>query len=325
LDNGISPDGKPVVIKAGVLLSGTLNKAAMGSACGSLIHHIWKDYGEERACWFVSMYQIMINFWLEHEGFSIGLEDCVPKNKQLIESEMQKAFLRAQAILTSEPDKDIKEQRVMFELNQATSIGQKYAKEALSSTNNLVSMIRSGSKGDWLNITQITGVIGQQFVSAQRIQKTFSGRTLPHYPKNGVLVTDSDTISENANINEVIELFKSRGFVINSFYGGISPAEFFYHAGGGREGLIDSSLSTATTGYSQRRIVKKLEDFVTSYANTVVNCSDHVIQFNYGGDNMDASRLINVSENSAERIMSFVHVKHVVERLNTQYELENIG
>lgn len=321
LHNGMAPDGKPVMIKSGVMFTGTLNKAAMGSACGSLIHHMWKDYGEEKACWFVSMYQIMINFWLCHEGFSIGLEDCIPKNTDLIDNEIRKAFLRAQAILTSEKDEEIKENRVVEELHKATGIGQKYAKDALGATNNLVSMIRSGSKGDWLNITQITGVIGQQFVASKRIEKTFGGRTLPYYPKNGVLLTDSDKISEEADIDAVIELFNSRGFVLNNFYKGIRPQEFIFHAGGGRVGLIDSSLSTASSGYTQRKLVKYQESLTTTYVNTVVQCNDQIIQFDYGGDNCDASRLINVSTNTVDKEMSFIHVAHTVDRLNSQVEL----
>jgi DNA-directed RNA polymerase II subunit RPB1 len=324
LDNSMSPDGKPVCIKAGVMLSGTLNKAAMGSACGSLIHHIYKDYGEEKAMWFVSMYQILISFWLQHEGFSIGLEDCIPSNKKMIENEMQKAFLRAQAIITTEKDPDIKEMRVIGELNRAAQLGQKHAKEALNATNNLVSMIRSGSKGDWFNITQITGLLGQQFVSGRRIEKTFKGRTLPYYPKNGVLISDGDTVSEDANISEVLEVFKGRGFITNCFYGGITAQEFFFHAGGGREGIIDTAQNTASTGYTQRKIIKMIEEFSVSYANTVVNCGEHVVQFDYGGDNLDAAHLINVSNDSAKKVMSFMHIAHTVDRLNTQVEYNSI-
>jgi DNA-directed RNA polymerase II subunit RPB1 len=320
LNNGICPEGKPVEIREGVMLSGTLNKAAMGSASGSLTHHMWKDYGEDKACWFVSMYQIMINFWFQHEGFSVGLEDCIPENKQVIDDEMQKAFLRAQAILNIENDKDVKEMQIMFELNKATSIGQRHAKAALKPTNNLVSMIRSGSKGDWLNIAQVTGAIGQQYVSAQRIQKNFGGRTLPYFPKSGVRSTDSDVLPEHATIEHVTALFKSRGFVTGSFYHGISPTEFFFHAGGGREGLIDTSLKTGETGYNQRRLIKMMEDFKASYANTIVNSTNNVIQFDYGGDNMDCSHLINISNNSASPQFSFVHVNHLVDRLNVQYE-----
>ena len=291
----------------------------MGSASASLIHHLWKDYGEEVACWFVSMYQISINFWFQHQGFSIGLEDFIPKNKQVIQSEMQKCFLKAHAIMTTEQDIELREIRVMTELNKASTVGQKHAKAALQATNNLVSMIRSGAKGDWLNITQVTGLVGQQYVSAQRIAKVFGNRTLPHFKKQGRLLSDPDELDENAKVEEVSRCFKSRGFVSSNFFEGLDPQEFFFHAAGGREGLIDTGCKTADTGYGQRRLTKMMEDFRASYTGVVTNSINNVIQFDYGGDHLDASHLINVGK-GVDKCMSFVHASHLAQRLNTQYE-----
>ena len=324
IDNGMSPvkvEGKaqPICIKRGVLISGTLDKQAMGSSSASLIHHLWKDYGEETACWFVSMYQICINFWFQHEGFSIGLEDFIPSNKDVVQAEMSKCFVKAHAILLTEPDPELKEIGVMTELNKAATVGQLHAKAALEPTNNLVSMIRSGAKGDWLNITQVTGIVGQQYVSAQRLPKVFGNRTLPHFVKQGTKVNDPDTISEHAKVNEITKLFKSRGFVINSFYKGLAPDEFFFHAAGGREGLIDTGCKTADTGYGQRRLTKMMEDFRASYTGLITNSISNVIQFDYGGDNLDASHLINVGTGH-EKVFSFVHAQHLADRLNAQFE-----
>jgi DNA-directed RNA polymerase II subunit RPB1 len=248
-DTGDIGNPLPIHITQGVLISGTLNKDAMGNASASLIHHLWKDYGQTEACWFVSMFQICINFWFCHEGFSIGLEDCIPSNQDVIDKEVQKSFLKAHAILTTESDKELSEMRIIEELNKAVTIGQRHAKAALQPTNNLVSMIRSGSKGDWMNITQVTGLLGQQNVSAARIAKTYGNRSLPHFLKQGRLVQDPDQISENASVDEVTRLFLSRGFCTSSFYYGLTPIEYFFHAAGGREGLIDTGCKTADTGY----------------------------------------------------------------------------
>jgi hypothetical protein len=38
--------------------------------------------------------------------------------------------------------------------------------------------------------------------------------------------------------------------------------EFFFHAMGGREGLIDTAVKTSSTGYIQRRLVKAMEDLI---------------------------------------------------------------
>ena len=42
----------------------------------------------------------------------------------------------------------------------------------------------------------------------------------------------------------------------NSFYTGMTPTEFFFHTMGGREGLVDTAVKTAETGYMQRRLMK---------------------------------------------------------------------
>ena len=54
----------------------------------------------------------------------------------------------------------------------------------------------------------------------------------------------------------------------NSFYSGLTPMEFFFHTMGGREGLVDSAVKTADTGYMQRRLMKALEDLCISYDGT---------------------------------------------------------
>lgn len=42
----------------------------------------------------------------------------------------------------------------------------------------------------------------------------------------------------------------------NSYLAGLTPSEFYFHAMGGREGLIDTAVKTAETGYIQRRLIK---------------------------------------------------------------------
>jgi hypothetical protein len=47
-----------------------------------------------------------------------------------------------------------------------------------------------------------------------------------------------------------------RGFVANSFFSGLTPSEFFFHTMAGREGLVDTAVKTAETGYMSRRLMK---------------------------------------------------------------------
>ena len=314
-DNKASKDGKPVLVKRGVLLSGTLNKVAIGSSSGSLIHHIAKDYGYKKASEFVSLYQIIINNWFTHYGYSIGLQDCIPKNTELIEAEMNKCFMKATASIRTEKDEEMLEAQINGFLGEAITIGQKIAKDALKEDNNMVRVIKSGAKGNFFNITQVTGVVGQQNVVGNRIPKTYGGRTLPHY-----MDYSNDIINEVEEKGQdplpvLKDMFESRGFVRHSYFQGLTPQEYFFHASGGREGLLDTALKTANTGYIQRKMIKMVEDLKFGYTNVVSNAKDNIIEFMYGGDNMDASKLINTREG-----LSFVDINHINEKLNAEIE-----
>src|ERR1700678_2354690 len=131
-------------------------------------------------------------------------------------------------------------------------------------------MVVAGSKGSFINISQMSFCVGQQSVEGRFIPFGFRPRTLPHFTKD-------DHSPE------------SRGFVENSYLRGLTPQEFFFHAMAGREGLIDTAVKTAETGYIQRRLVKALEDVMVKYDGTVRNSLGDVIQFNYGEDGMDGA------------------------------------
>ena len=49
--------------------------------------------------------------------------------------------------------------------------------------NNIIKMVTSGSKGSFINISQMMGCVGQQNVEGKRIPFGFQQRTLPHFTK----------------------------------------------------------------------------------------------------------------------------------------------
>lgn len=110
--------------------------------------------------------------------------------------------------------------------------------------------------------------VGQQVVNGQRMPNGFVDRSLPHF----------ETLSKYP---------AAKGFVSNSFFTGLTATEFFFHTMGGREGLVDTAVKTAETGYMQRRLMKALEDLVLKYDNTVRSSNETIIQFTYGDDGMD--------------------------------------
>lgn len=97
----------------------------------------------------------------------------------------------------------------------------------------------------------------------------FFDRTLPHF--NPLKAKEAD----------------AKGFVSNSFYSGLTATEFFFHTIGGREGLVDTAVKTAETGYMQRRFMKALEDISIKYDQTVRMSTEHIVQFTYGDDGLD--------------------------------------
>ena len=55
---------------------------------------------------------------------------------------------------------------------------------------------------------------------------------------------------------------------------------------GGREGLIDTAVKTAETGYIQRRLIKAMEACMVNYDGTVRNSVGQLIQLRYGEDGL---------------------------------------
>ena len=110
--------------------------------------------------------------------------------------------------------------------------------------------------------------MGQQNVEGKRIPFGFRHRTLPHFIKD-------DFGPE------------SKGFVENSYLAGLTPTEFYFHAMGGREGLIDTAVKTSETGYIQRRLIKAMEGLMVHYDGTIRNSNKQMIQLRYGEDGMD--------------------------------------
>jgi len=159
-------------------------------------------------------------------------------------------------------------------LNKASSDAGKIGLESLSPDNRFVVMVKAGSKGSELNISQMISCLGQQNVDGKRIPYGFDQRTLPHYSKY------DDTPG-------------ARGFVESSYINGLTPQELFFHAMGGRVGLIDTAVKTSTTGYIQRRLVKGLEDLMVSYDMTIRTNKNKIVQFSYGDDNIDTIKVEN--------------------------------
>ncbi|KAK9948336.1 hypothetical protein M0R45_003917 [Rubus argutus] len=249
----ITPGDTFVRIEKGELLSGTLCKKALGTSTGSLIHVIWEEVGPDAASKFLSNTQWLVNYWLLQNAFSIGIGDTIAdattmeKINETIsnaKNEVKELISKVQSRqLEAEPGRTMMESfenKVNQVLNRARDDAGSSAQKSLSESNNLKAMVTAGSKGSFINISQMTACVGQQ------------------------------------NVEE------------NSYLRGLTPQEFYFHAMGGREGIIDTAVKTSETGYIQRRLVKGMEDIMVKYDGTVRNSLGDVIQFLYGEDGLDA-------------------------------------
>ncbi|KAJ7151696.1 DNA-directed RNA polymerase II, subunit 1 [Mycena filopes] len=242
----------------GEIIYGIVEKKTVGASQGGL-------KGPEATRQLFTGLQMVVNFWLFHNGFSIGIGDTIADHgtmsfitKKIADCKVNVVQLIEDAThdrLKALPGMTIRESfesQVERELNIARDDSGQFAQKNLKEDNNVKQMVVAGSKGSFINISQI--------VEGRRIPFGFRHRTLPHFTK--------DDFSPEA-----------RGFVENSYLRGLTPQEFFFHAMAGREGLIDTAIKTAETGYIQRRLVKALEDVMVCYDGTFV----------YGEDGMDAA------------------------------------
>jgi DNA-directed RNA polymerase subunit A' len=113
--------------------------------------------------------------------------------------------------------------------------------------------------------------VGQQAVRGERITRGYSGRTLPHFKKG----------DRGA---------RAKGFVKASYKKGLDPLEYFFHAMGGREGLVDTAVRTSQSGYMQRRLINALQDLKVEYDGTVRDTRGVIIEFKHGEDGADPSK-----------------------------------
>nr|KAG5708273.1 hypothetical protein BaRGS_021207 [Batillaria attramentaria] len=248
----ISPGDTKVLIEDGELISGILCKKTLGASSGSLVHITFMELGFEVAGELYGNIQTVVNNWLLIEGHSIGIGDTIADQQTY--HDIQETIRKA---------------KVNRILNDARDKTGSKAQKSLSEFNNFKAMVVAGSKGSKINISQVIACVGQQNVEGKRIPFGFRYRTLPHFIKD-------DYGPE------------SRGFVENSYLAGLTPSEFYFHAMGGREGLIDTAVKTAETGYIQRRLIKAMESVMVKYDGTLRNQVEQLIQLRYGEDGLDA-------------------------------------
>ena len=271
-------------IKQGIIDDDIYMKPGKG-----IIHTTYNDYGPKETTQLLDALQNTVESFLVMNGFSVGISDLVADEDtkknideviQTQKKQVENLTLQVHTDLfennTGKTNQQEFEDQVFGILNQATDNAGKAGKKSLSTENRLLAMVNSGSKGNTTNVAQMIACLGQQAIEGKRIQYGFTDRTLPHYKK----------YDDGA---------EARGFIESSFIRGLTPQEFFFHAMSGREGLIDTAVKTAETGYIQRQLIKAMEDLVVQHDGTVRDANMNLMQFHYGEDGIMATKVENQS------------------------------
>jgi DNA-directed RNA polymerase II subunit RPB1 len=280
-----STSNKVLEIKNGEYIRGQMDKGVLADGTKGLLHRSCNDFGNMASAKFIDDLQNIITEYMKSSSFSVGISDLISDEKtksEIIEvitrkkSDVKNLIDQVQIGIfennTGKTNEAEFETQVNNILNKATDESGKIGREKLSKTNGFVTMVNSGSKGSDLNISFMISCLGQQNVDGKRIPYGFENRTLPHFTK----YDDSPG---------------ARGFVESSYINGLTPQELFFHAMGGRVGLIDTAVKTSTTGYIQRKLIKGLEDLMVNYDMTVRTNKGKIVQFSYGEDNIDTTKV----------------------------------
>ena len=274
-------------IRNGEYIRGQMDKSVLGAGTKGLLHRICNDFGNMKSAKFVDDLQNIVTEYMKTSAFSVGISDLISnaktnqeivdvitKKKNDVKNLIDQVQLGVFENNTGKTNNEEFETQVNNILNQASSESGKIGLNSLSKDNRFVTMVKAGSKGSDLNISFMVSCLGQQNVDGKRIPYGFDHRTLPHFTK----YDDSPG---------------ARGFVESSYINGLTPQEVFFHAMGGRVGLIDTAIKTSTTGYIQRRLIKGLEDLMVNYDMTVRTNKGKIVQFTYGDDNIDTVKVEN--------------------------------
>jgi DNA-directed RNA polymerase beta' subunit len=274
-----------VKITQGDIKQGTVDGDIYMKPSKGIVHVTYNDYGSKETVDLLDSLQNTVENFLVLNGFSVGISDLIAdeETKKQIDEKIQERKKQVEQFIlqvhldlfdnnTGKTNQQEFEDQIFGILNQATSDAGSLGQKSLSTENRLLAMVRSGSKGEPLNVAQMMACLGQTAIEGKRVPYGFTDRTLPHYKKY-------DDSSE------------ARGFIESSFIRGLTPQQFFFHAMSGREGLIDTAVKTADTGYIQRQLIKSMEDLVVQHDGTVRDANNNIVQYHYGEDGINPVKI----------------------------------
>ncbi len=287
----VNKAGEEVKIKNGKLVAGSVDYRVSEA----IVKKIFLKHGSEAARKYLDAATRLSVYVTTLFGLSLSLKDYqlpIEAKKEIHEIYKQgKSALRELVRkyhtkrLERQPGKTLKEtleEHVMDVVEKIRfkcwkTVKQNLSKEKILTDygsqfehNNALLMTSAGVKSKPINVVQMCALVGQQAVRGKRPRAGFKKRITSHF-KRGDLGDEA------------------RGFVRSSYIHGLTPTEYFFHAAGGRDSVVDKGVNPAKTGYMQRRLVNALQDLIVENDLSVRDSSNRIVQFVYGGDGIDAS------------------------------------
>jgi DNA-directed RNA polymerase beta' subunit len=287
-------------IQDGEILRGHIDSGVLASSTSGMIQRICNDFGNFASASFIDDLQNIITEYMKTSAYSVGISDLISdkKTSEKIVDSIKTKKLEVKTIIdnihigtfenksgrTNEEEFELQVTNILNKANgEAGDIGLK----SLSKTNRFITMVNAGSKGSKVNIAQMICLVGQQTIDGKRVPYGFDSRTLPHYSK----YDDSPG---------------ARGFVENSFIAGLTPSEVFFHAMGGRVGLIDTAVKSVT--WETPIII--VENDVSKYVKIGEWIDRHIDQ------DLNMTRVQHMEEQN----MEYLELTHPVKIVTMDYE-----
>lgn len=318
LPNDMCPRDGYLVVRNSEVMCGLFDKETIGAkGKRTLFYVIMRDYGAQEAADAMCRLSKLSARWLGNFGFSVGINDVQPGGnlKERKDALIDKAYEDVSEMIQEAKDGKIEaqagcdedttlENKISGTLNKVREEAGQICVDELPKTNAPLIMATSGSKGSFINVSQMVACVGQQIIGNKRIPDGFQDRSLPHFEKKCKFFL--------VIVLTLAKMPSAKGFVRNSFYSGLSPSEFLFHAVSGREGLVDTAVKTAETGYMSRRLIKSLEDLSCQYDMTVRDAAGNLVQFKFGGDGLDPTNLEG-DDSPVDFQRTFTHILNLID------------
>ncbi len=251
-------DEKRTVIRNGVMLSGLLDKAAIGSGGHKNLYHIIEmDYGAQAAIDVMFDHQQISIDFIQMRGFALGTKDVILPEIARAEVRREEAKLMEESrLITDQLNRGAiippigKTTKAFYEELQSNALqpadvyNEILLRNIRKKENGLLSIIMSGSKGKINNLMAIAARAGQMLINGERLRDNAGYKRTTTYSTR----YDDDP--------------RANGYITGCYTSGMTVLEYFSNASNARFDLITKALSTSVTGDKNRNAVKNFENII---------------------------------------------------------------